>query len=148
MKISYRKRIPEQDDLYLLQLSQQYLSHYLPAWMWKNQAFLQELNRSSRVIILLGPEQQTIGYVAYSWISKSQVHFDYAVIEGTYQGKGYARQGLEALEQYLKGKGATSIHLYVHGKNKHAMTIYYQLGFRLRQRPTFLRPTYWMEMSI
>ena len=149
MPIQYRKRIPAKDDDYLYQLSKKQLAHFVPAWMWKENRFIHELNRSSRIIIVTKHDGETpIGYVAYSWRTDQIVHIDYAVLETHYQGKGYARQGLEQLKRYLKSKGATTIQLYVHHNNRSALGIYRHLGFKNIQRPTPFRSTYWMELIL
>ncbi|WP_410770593.1 GNAT family N-acetyltransferase [Fontibacillus sp. BL9] len=105
-------------------LSEQAISQLLPEGLATKDAFL--------YTVLDAAEGVPIGnlWVQYSESKKGREAFIFdIVIHEPYQGKGFGKQTLQALDEEARKQGTVSIGLHVFGHNRRAYGLYQKMGY-------------------
>ncbi|RCX19157.1 acetyltransferase (GNAT) family protein [Fontibacillus phaseoli] len=105
-------------------LSEQAISQLLPEGLATKDAFL--------YTVLDAAEGTPIGnlWVQFSESKKGREAFIFdIVIHEAYQGKGFGKQTLQALDEKAREQGAVSIGLHVFGHNRRAYGLYQKMGY-------------------
>ena len=126
-------RLEELDDL--LKLMRQETSEYLKDSLWKigltESAFQAKFRKVGQIyLICIGGQM-----AGFYWVEHKQtiLHLHGIVIRSQFQGMGYGRRTMAAIE-YRHGEGITAIELGVHHFNHGARHLYDQIGYRVVEK--------------
>ncbi|NBI27503.1 GNAT family N-acetyltransferase [Chengkuizengella sp. YPA3-1-1] len=92
----------------------------------------QGLNTNLHYLLSIVDEEQTIGWLWYFYddknLQKEAFIYDFFIYE-EYQGKGFGKSSLLALDMLAKDKGIKKISLHVFAHNKRAIQLYEKMDF-------------------
>ncbi|OHY73462.1 GNAT family N-acetyltransferase [Priestia aryabhattai] len=118
-----RKRIPYQDDPYLINLATNNFNV-------EPKKFESILKSTHEVIVVCNNEGETIGFFCYRFLLKNIIFIDYVILESRYQGRGIAHSLLPNLVGYAKKQGIQGVTGYVSKKNSKAFQTFKNWGFK------------------
>ncbi|WP_377890269.1 GNAT family N-acetyltransferase [Alkalihalobacillus sp. R86527] len=110
--IAFDKEVLEESDL---------LEQYDDVKAFNTERYVLKENESAIGILEYGMESPRSGK---PWLSL-------LLIDGRYQGRGYARKVFAMYESMVKEKKADIIQIAVHVENKHARRFWHSLGFEI-----------------
>ena len=105
---------------------------------WSRDSFRREMEQNVAARYLVAVlEDRIIGY-AGAWVILDECHITNIAITASQRGKGYGRQLVDALMQYVSNLGAAYATLEVRVSNERAQHLYERAGFvRLGKRKRY-----------
>lgn len=118
-----RKRIPYQDDPYLINLATNNFNV-------DSKKFESILRSAHEVIVLCNNQDEKIGFFCYRFLLKNIIFIDYVILDPRYQGRGIAHSLLPNLVEYAKKQGIRGVTGYVSKNNSKAFHTFKYWGFK------------------
>ena len=104
---------------------------------WPEAAFIEELNRENRGVIIAETNGAIAGYAAYI-IIYGEAHLTNIAVAPEYRGKSIAKKLLNYILNVAKKADCEYIFLDVRQSNKAAISLYEKFGFiKLYRRPNY-----------
>lgn len=92
------------------------------------------LSTMHHVFLSIVNGEERVGYFWYNFdpehTQKQAFIYNFLIFESR-QGKGYGKEALQVLEEYVREQGAKKLSLHVFGHNKRAINLYQQLQFEI-----------------
>ena len=103
-----------------MQVSQEAFHRYLPEGLDTVDNYIFNITNDNKEII---------GMIWFGKIKNDEVFIYDFIINESHQRKGYGKQTMELLEEYIKKLGCNKISLHVFGHNKAALALYEKMGY-------------------